>query len=523
MQKRPTGYYFRKAVPLDLIDVLGKREVVESLKTKDLSIAKQRDLAKGQEWEQTFQKLREQNALPFEKRQELLELLKKGALIPDTQNSLDAQILADLRLQNELRLQEHRNNGNTGVEFIRATVSTESQSLANSSYMRDVFNQARIERAEAGYNSISISYDESLGKAAFTASGQKSSNNPRLSDMHKRWERERNAGALAKIEWGIAVKRFIELHGDLAIDAITKANIREFKDALAELPTRLPSDYKKVPLPKILEAVRSGRCVGGEPMVAASINKLLNALSSILSLAVDNGFIENNPAHRVRMPEDKARQGEKRLPYNKEDLKIIFNSPLFKGCRNSRQREIAGNEIIKDHKYWLPLIALYTGARMEEIGQSFLSDIGSEGGVYYLDINTLGDDKSLKTASSRRKVPLHKNIITAGFIEYVERLRKNNETKLFPELSKDKFGRCTRPFSKWYSRYTRELGISDKRKVFHSFRHSFKDACRHAEIEEAIHDALTGHSNGSIGRGYGLGHNIATLNKAIQKIDFGIW
>lgn len=327
---------------------------------------------------------------------------------------------------------------------------------------------------------------------------------------------------MAKVEWDIAVRRFIELNGDLPVNKISKAHIRDYKDALAELPTRLPTEYKKTPLPKVIEAVRSGKCKGGELPAPATVNKMLNAISSILSLAVDNGFIENNPAHRVRLPENKGRQGEKRLSYSKEDLKLIFTSPIYTGCLNARQRETAGKMVIKDHKYWLPLIALYTGARLEEIGQSLIADIGCDNGVYYLDINTLDEGKSLKTKSSHRKVPLHKTLIDAGFIKYVESLQGKGETKLFPELNKDKHGRCTRPFSKWYSRYTRELGITDKRKVFHSFRHAFKDACRDAEIEEAIHDALTGHTTASIGRRYGSGYNIPVLNNAIQQIDYGI-
>ncbi len=58
MQKRPTGYYFRKAVPLDLVESIGRREVVESLKTKDYSEAKRLDTIKAQEWDNKFSEYR---------------------------------------------------------------------------------------------------------------------------------------------------------------------------------------------------------------------------------------------------------------------------------------------------------------------------------------------------------------------------------------------------------------------------------------------------------------------------------
>jgi len=57
--------------------------------------------------------------------------------------------------------------------------------------------------------------------------------------------------------------------------------------------------------------------------------------------------------------------------------------------------------------------------------------------------------------------------------------------------------------------------------VFHSFRHSFKDACRECGIEEAIHDALTGHSGGGVGRSYGgQMYPLPPLIKAMEKLKY---
>ena len=75
-------------------------------------------------------------------------------------------------------------------------------------------------------------------------------------------------------------------------------------------------------------------------------------------------------------------------------------------------------------------------------------------------------------------------------------------------------------WSKWWARYTDDLGITDPRKVFHSFRHSFKDACRAARIGEELHDALTGHSSASVGRTYGTGMPLEVLAEAVAKISY---
>ena len=198
---------------------------------------------------------------------------------------------------------------------------------------------------------------------------------------------------------------------------------------------------------------------------------------------------------------------EKRLPYETEDLKAIFRSLVY----SSGARPAAG---AGEAAYWLPLLALFTGARLEELGQLLVTDVKRESGVCYLDINTLDEGKSLKTRSSRRRVPLHAELIRLGFLKYVSKLPPQGS--LWPDPKPDNKGKLTGNWSKWWGRYARqEAGITDPRKVFHSFRHTFKDATRAAGIDEALSDALTGHSGGGVRRTYGRGYPIEKLAEAI--------
>lgn len=43
--------------------------------------------------------------------------------------------------------------------------------------------------------------------------------------------------------------------------------------------------------------------------------------------------------------------------------------------------------------------------------------------------------------------------------------------------------------------------------------------CRDAEIGEELHDALTGHSGGGIGRSYGGGFGLKALAEALGSIE----
>jgi hypothetical protein len=45
--------------------------------------------------------------------------------------------------------------------------------------------------------------------------------------------------------------------------------------------------------------------------------------------------------------------------------------------------------------------------------------------------------------------------------------------------------------------------VENERKVFHSLRHTFKDALRAANVGEDLNDALCRQKNGSVGRSYG--------------------
>jgi integrase len=67
----------------------------------------------------------------------------------------------------------------------------------------------------------------------------------------------------------------------------------------------------------------------------------------------------------------------------------------------------------------------------------------------------------------------------------------------------------------------RTKDLRDPNLVFHSFRHTFKDTCRAADLREEVHDALTGHTGGnSVGRSYGRGMPIERLAEAIKKVEY---
>jgi integrase len=314
---------------------------------------------------------------------------------------------------------------------------------------------------------------------ALLASQPDDADNPPLSVIFARYYAERRLPAKTQLEWDGVLRRIqAVMGGDCAIRSVTQAHVRGLKDSLL--------------------ATQSNR--GERTLSPATVQKNLSGLRAVLGWAKSNGYISVNPAEGM-MVVSKMSGDEGRLPYSPEDLRRIFTVERF-GPAN----------------YWLPYLALYTGARLEELGQLTTADIDEESEapfVQYIWIRP-GDGKRVKTKSSIRRVPIHPML--SGFVDFAVR----QDGPLFPELTRTSYGSLTAAWSKWWGRHARKVcGISDPRKTFHSFRHGWKDAARGVMPEEH-HDAITGHSNGSVGRSYGTGVPLKVLAESMAKVTFKI-
>ena len=315
-----------------------------------------------------------------------------------------------------------------------------------------------------------------------------------------------------------AVRRFNEMFGYLPVGEITREMARSFRDGLARVPTRLPVALRKLAIKEVLKASGLSHL---PPPHSGTINKSLTLLSAIVSNAEREGRLDAwtsfvNPFGKgLKLARD-TRESEGREPFTAADIAAIFRTPIY--IANHRPRGGGG-----EAGYWLPLIAIFTGARQGELAQLRIADLRQdpETTVWYFDIGTEGG-RSIKTASARRKVPLHSALLQVGLLRYRQVLLDKGaalEAPLWPDVKADKQGRRTGPWSKWFNRYLRvSAKIADGDKVFHSFRHTFKRMARDAGLPEEMHDALTGHAGGGVGRSYGGGFGLKALAEAMAKI-----
>jgi integrase len=264
---------------------------------------------------------------------------------------------------------------------------------------------------------------------------------------------------------------------------------------------------------------------GAVRIASATVNKWLTCLQAVLNWARDNGTIPDevtwaDPVSNMRLPEANPR----RQPWEPNELSLLFQSPVFtEGLRPEGGKGEAA--------FWLPLLALYSGARLSELAPLTVDDIkvDTASGVRFMTViedATVG--RSVKTDTSVRAVPLHSELLRLGLLDFVDyaRARSGSSGRLFPEIERGPKGTFGEVWSKWFGRHKRSLGVDNENSVFHSFRHGFKDALRAAQVSEDINDALTGHAGGNrVARGYGWKDMVrrfgfSALHAAVEKVAY---
>lgn len=343
-----------------------------------------------------------------------------------------------------------------------------------------------------------------------------------LSAAYVGWKKATSPTQTTDREFDYAIRRFTELHGDLRVEDIRKSHVRAYREALQAIPVSRSGALKTATLPALLEW--SSNNPDAPRYKTNSINKLLGGVQAVVLWADANGFIPDDkswadPFARMRLPKPEPDP----ILWTREQLKLLFNSPVY--VESYRPQAGAG-----EAAYWMPLLALFSGARQGELAPMTADDVQEDEptGILYLRI---AEDRErgarLKTRSSRRVVPVHPELVRLGFLDYVEGRRRQSGPKapFFPLLEKGSRDGFADNWSKWFGRYLAKIGIGDDGPVFHSFRHNFKDALRSQGASEDINDALTGHSGGGVGRGYGakdkaLRFGLERLADAVAKVNF---
>jgi integrase len=313
-----------------------------------------------------------------------------------------------------------------------------------------------------------------------------------------------------------AIDMFMEVVGDKKVELITQEDVDEIVHCLNHLPPNRKKDpkYRDLTVKQILAIVKPT----DEKLGSVAINHYLTELLKMFDLAIKRRYVAFNPFDGARVMHKKRKNSEERADkdsrrFDENDLIEIFSQPTF-----------TENTASRSWHFWLPLLCCYTGARIAELAQLDWKDVYQMDGVWVIDINAKTHDKSLKTESSNRLVPIHDTLLKLNFHVFAQdiakaaKLKTYDNKKLFWDLRKGRDSWSHYP-GKWFSdSFMKGLTANRPGDKFHAFRHQLTYLLKNAGVDESTYGAILGHDISLRSGGmYGDRHELTTLQKAINK------
>jgi len=553
------------ASPLDLVEVIGRKELVKALGTNDETEAKRRLWPVIDRWHREFDDLRTRRALvpaDFEhatwdhytaaldrdeaergdlpgeaeiaaETARILDKVDKGEITgTDPLSILDAtldlqvmqkagEIAAEHRKVKLAELRKHLTKGETvliahGVDdFIERNRLLVDRSTPDWISLARRMMRAEIEALQRTLERDKGDYTgeprDPLVRPAIGPRRERAKPGESIMEIFEIFASE-NPRGVAKDRVDQCrrdIRTFVEMVGaNFPIAKISKAEVRDWKQLLVKYPVKA-TETKAFAGMNIQQIVKANEKVGKPVIADRTVNRYLSSLSAFLSWAVNNGYLERNPVDGLML---KKETKAPTLPFKSDQLVTLFNSPWFTGCKGADEwRNVAkpGEVLIRDHRFWVPLIMLFSGARPGEIGQLAVSDVRQEHGHWIMHITTEGDEteegKSVKTAGSMRVVPVHPELIRLGFIRYHEQRVKEGGAALFPGAVRNSRGQMMADVSREFGRYMTRIGLKQGRGLsLYSFRHGATDALRRAGYLDQQFGFILGHAEASMTGKYGI-------------------
>lgn len=292
----------------------------------------------------------------------------------------------------------------------------------------------------------------------------------------------------------------------ILMGAITKQDASDVKKVLQALPSSRNTKpaLKRLPLREVV------KLAGHAKIAPKTINAHIQMFSSFFDWAERHGRTQTKLFEDMKVPKAKNAATQRR-PFTPRQTKQIFTELV---------QNISGLVRNDSHK-WGTLLGLFTGARLNEICQLEIADVQQEDGIWLIHITDEGDNnKSVKASASRRKVPLHSELIRAGFLDFVQ--ERSGSKRLFPDYSYNSNGGYGRNLGRWVNEtFLPRLGIKEPGLVFHCFRHTVVNRLAQADVPEPVYQCIVGHARQGVTQEvYNKGgYKITQLRDAIEKLN----
>jgi site-specific recombinase XerD len=533
LSKNGDVYLFRRRVPNEIVHRVGKREIYRSLGTTSVRIARQRLLylfhgtemlfAMGRRPEVTEDELARAAAYYLSWKGGFIDKIK--AMPPAVLSSLPPPQIFREEVDEEIDLNQmslgDSSNGKAAARhslllerldlFLRRTGFADFED--SNSEPKDVgLDPDRIieavnrEAQRAVQEQLtSLSHYQQIQQLPRATAGLRFSEKI---DQFIAWREKARPRRLVKSGRASLTKQtlaqmkttyrlFSSIMKDPVLTTVDRTMVQDFREALELLPSSHGKTNGKVsarPARTYLQELERKKTAQLKPITDKTIKRHFSALNQYFKFLQTHKCVAYNPFLGQQFNVD---PGERRK-WTKDELLTLFESKEYR------------KETKETARHWIPLIALFSGMRLEEIAHLrpqhdfFLADPVKRSGQPILVMQIAATDTwKPKTPAAEREIPVHSWLMKHGFENLVRRRlgelddpdKRRESIYLFPELRPhESHGTMTASFSREFSRLKTKLKLPTE-VTFHSFRHLFRSQLGVLNIPDRIIDALLGHQD----------------------------
>ena len=536
---RPSGYYLRYARPLRFASILPVRELRYPLHTHKQLIAKRAAayIVARIEWllsgiESSRMQLSPEQIMSLVRKEidETHQEVKSTHLREKSPAAWAAHVSANLELLKEAEENLAHSNFRSVVHRAHQVleengIELDEQSDSFRLLCRELLRATiEMQREDLRLHDGKLAHDEqpylrSPSDLPPLQAVQARPKGPQLSEVLALYTefkvKSKDVSEASKSRYRDAVVSFLDVVGDKHVEEIVYRDVEQLWETLLKLPPnrKKAKAYRDKSVAEILALdLPPEKCMKG-----ATINNSLAALSEIFGWLLKQDLVTSNVFAGVSVS---ASSSLSYNAYTDEDLGVLTRSALFSaGSTYSRLVTTTAAH------WWLPLLALWTGARAGELMQMHLSDIETIDGILCAVVDDKHDGQQLKTKAARRRFPIHSALLELGFADYVEQKRNAGASRLLESL-KTKAGKPGDAASAWFRRYRAGFlppEFEQDKKVLHSFRSTFITAARNAGADKRALKFAIGHQDGrgdTMDIHYDKGPGMEFLQQEIEKVHF---
>lgn len=321
----------------------------------------------------------------------------------------------------------------------------------------------------------------------------------------------------------------LALIGDKPVSELTQLDLEEFFKDICKLPPRWSDQVKRsgVSVRQLLELDHE-TCMSPKTFqdtYVAAVRPFINESKRLYGdpLYGDYKFPYHLTTEGIRYRGSRKEGERKQRAFKVDELKRLFEGTEY--ARFAKSSDDAP-------RYWLPLIGLFTGARVNEICQlNPQVDIITDDAIPFFEFTpeSEGDEritKTIKNQTSVRRVPIHPRLIDLGILDYVKAQKGAGHRLLFPGWPPSR-GKASAKAEKWFREFMMDTGLRDETPGktllgMHAFRHTLLNRALNLGVVNA--EVITGHARdvSAIVRGYEGEMELANKLKVLSQIDFDV-